>query len=366
MPLAPPPFNTPPSSSTVTVRVIDSYAAGSPLAVQCADRLRTKSLFLNPPLFWRPTSTVGCHGIHAPDYCFLISNGDRHVLFDLGVRCDWQNYAPTTADLIRRTTDVQVRENVAQTLASQETECGIASHQVEAVIWSHHHFDHIGDPSTFPASTELVVGPGVKASCWPGYPTRPEAAVLDADIEGRTVREIDFASPSPRVCQVGGFTAFDYFGDGSFYLLDAAGHSAGHMCGFARVTTASGAGDSEGDSFVFMGADACHHAGLLRPTEFLPLPPAIQTKLKLQGHRIVEPFLTLSPALLADPAAAQDTVRKIQGLDALDNVFVILAHDESIREHIPLYPRAINDWRSEDLRSKTRWLFCKDLHMEIE
>ncbi|KAF3769426.1 hypothetical protein M406DRAFT_231518, partial [Cryphonectria parasitica EP155] len=352
-------LHIPCSSATVTVKVIDS----------------TTSLFLNPPLFWQP-QMKGFDGIDVPIYCFLVSNGERHVLFDLGVRKDWDQYAPKAVDLIRRTTRCHTQKNVSEILDlhASQTEKGnpsVRSEDVEAVIWSHHHFDHIGDPSTFPPSTDLVVGPGVKQFCWPGFPSNPDSFVLDADIQGREVREIDFtANP----LKIGRFDAFDYFGDGSFYLLDSPGHAIGHLTALARVTTAA-VGGPDHDSFVFMGADACHHPGVLRPTEYLPLPahlsPSPIRKFAptcpgeiLQGLKATsdptQPFFTLSPVVFPDHPAALETVRKIAELDAAENVFIILAHDESLKSHLDLFPKSINGWQAKGLRSRTRWLFCKD------
>jgi len=201
--------------------------------------------------------------------------------------------------------------------------------------------------------------------------------VLDADIEGRAVREINFTENPIRI---GRFNAYDYFGDGSFYLLDSPGHSVGHLTALARVTTA-GDENSEHDSFVLMGADACHHPGVLRPTEYLPLPAHLSpSPLKLFAHTCpgevlqhlqprdnpAEPFFTVSPILFPDHEAALDTVRKIAELDAADNIFIILAHDESIKSHIDMFPRPINDWKVKDLRRKTRWLFCKDFASALD
>lgn len=354
-----------------------------PQTAELTKGYRTTSLFLNPPLFWRP-SIEGFDGIHVPIYCFLISHGKRHVLFDLGVRRDWENYAPKTVDLIRRTTQCHTEQNVSEildahadaaTLTDPASPAAVRSTDIEAIIWSHHHFDHIGDPSTFPASTALVVGPGVPRLCWPGYPRNQDAMVLDADTAGREVCEIDF---SARPLRVGRFDAVDYFGDGSFYLLDAPGHSVGHMTALARVT----AGGDGGDSFVFMGADACHHPGVLRPSAYLPLPalvdmarpPSLTVRAcpgealrRVQRHGdAAEPFFEVSPVLFPDHAAALETVRKIAEMDAADHVFVILAHDESILGHIDLFPRAINGWRAEGLGSATRWLFCKDFGGALE
>lgn len=61
-----------------------------------------------------------------------------------------------------------------------------------------------------------------------------------------------------------------------------------------------------------------------------------------------------------DQDAALDTVHKIEELDAADNIFIILAHDESTKNHIVLFSHQINDWKAKSLRSQTSWLFFKD------
>ena len=91
-----------------------------------------------------------------------------------------------------------------------------------ADVVSHPHFDHTGDPSTFPASTDLVVGPGFKDAMLPGWPANPDAVVRESDYEGRNLREISFSES----LEIGGCRAVDYFGDGSFYLLDTPGVSS--------------------------------------------------------------------------------------------------------------------------------------------
>ncbi len=301
-------------------------------------------------------------------FCFLISNGSHHVIFDLGVRRDWRNYAPSTVKLIEATTTVKTEKNISEILDFDTSGLGVKSTDISAIIWSHHHFDHISDPSTFPPSTNLVVGPGFKAHHWPGYPTKPSSGILDSDVAGRTIDEIDFQKEGAGL-RVGRFSAVDYFGDGSFYLLDAPGHAIGHLCGLARVT-------SSPDSFVFMGADACHHTGLIRPTENLPFPSAILPCLigkfatsdcaeevlqQLQPRAgVSEPFFTPSEVAFPAQEDAKETVHKIEELDAQDNVFVIIAHDESLWDQIDLYPKAINGWMEKGVKSRTRWLFCKD------
>ncbi|ORY10187.1 hypothetical protein BCR34DRAFT_435447, partial [Clohesyomyces aquaticus] len=219
-------------------------------------------VYLIPKFFWECKS-ASFGGIDAPVYSFLVSNSTRHVLFDLGVRVDPTSYAPKTTKLIEDATHVtNTGRDVRSILDSDTSGLGVRSTDIEAIIWSHNHFDHVGDPSRFPSSTELVVGPGVKSASWPGYPSKINGSLLDSDAAGRCVREVQFASTG---LKVGGFDAFDFFSGGSFYLLDAPGHCKGHVRGLARNSV-------NPPSFVFMSADACHHPGLLRPTAQFPLP----------------------------------------------------------------------------------------------
>ena len=339
-PKAAPALNIPASICTVDLRVIDTQTL----------------VHLNPTLFWQP-ALEGFTGLDAPVYCFLITHGDTHVVFDLGVREDWENYPPRIVSLIKATTNITRGKDVAAILDDSDV---VRSRDISAVIWSHNHFDHIGNMATFPPTTDLFVGPGVRDASWPGWPGNQSSGVLQSDIEGRTVRETVFDGQ----LKIGRFNAMDYFGDGSFYLLDAPGHAVGHMCALARTTP---------DSFVFLGADACHHPGVLRPTEYLPFPDSVPASLLgacpgdvlqgliTSGASPCTPFFTVADGpLFPDPEAAMETVEKIHELDALDQVFVILGHDRSLRTRIPMFPEKVNDWKERKLRPETRWLFCED------
>jgi hypothetical protein len=80
--------------------------------------------------------------------------------------------------------------------------------------------DHMGDPNTFPSSTTLVLGHGTQAHARPGHPLNEKAQLPESDFLGREVVEIEFKDDAPTIA---GFKSYDYFGDGSFYLLDAPG-----------------------------------------------------------------------------------------------------------------------------------------------
>lgn len=353
-----PNLNCPPSSSTVTVRIIDStaYVKG------------------NAQIVVEPH--IPGHGeVDCPCLSFLIINaqGSRHVLFDLGVRKDFeQGLAPVVRKHITGNQPrfkVRVEKNVADILDEDLAKLGATSRDIEAVIWSHHHWDHIGDMSTFPSSTKLVIGPGFKAQYLPGYPQNPESPLCETDFEGRTVQEIDSSSFGLRVGQ---FPAFDYFGDGSFYLLSSPGHTVGHMCGLARVTP---------ETFIFMGGDCCHHGGEFRPTEYLPLPkriaPSPMSKFGLGGcpgaymvehvhpkRSATQPFYDVAHGFSHDHDEAVRSIRKLEEFDASDDVLMCIAHDHTLLGNIDFYPETINDWKAKGYGDKVRWNFCGDFKTE--
>lgn len=241
---------------------------------------------------------------------------------------------------------------------------------------SHWHWDHIGNPSQFPGSTKLVVGPGFKQDpkLWPPYPANQEANVRAVDFEGRDFQEINF--DEPQSLQIGQFRAFDWFGDGSFYLLDTPGHATGHLAGLVRTTT-------NPDTFICMGGDATHHSGEHRPSQYLPIPSSISakdlselaTKLdyssacpgaifeEIQKSRNRTPARTepfFDPAMGKDIPMAIETIKKLQVADGDDNVLYIFAHDGKIRGVVDLFPNKANDWKQKGWREQLLWRFLED------
>jgi hypothetical protein len=266
--------------------------------------------------------------------------------------------------------DVKVDKDVPEQL----TEQGLPLSRINAIIWSHSHVDHVGDPSLFPSSVDLIVGPGLLSEYMPGYPANPQGLLLDSAFTGRSVCEVDFSSNS---LTIGGFRAIDYFQDASFYLLEAPGHTMHHLCGLARTTQ---------DSFVLLAADACHHMGQLRPSPYLPLadgvslnplnanPKTTSTQRPTSSDELRklfpqskdnQPFYKLNEILHDDIGRAEDTLEKLQAFDANDNILVIIAHDRSLLHVFDLYPCDINEWRRHNWGELARWRFLADFEEAI-
>lgn len=315
---------------------------------------------------------VGKPLLKAPCFSFLIEHPSRKpILFDLGVRKDWE-VLPQYEKWVRLNWYINVEKDVATIL--KENGWDVDGGAFESIIWSHHHWDHVGDASTFPRSTELVVGPGFKEAHLPGFPKRQDATLLESDFEGRNTREISFEKDGKG--KIGRFNAYDYFGDGSFYLLDTPGHTVGHICGLARTTT-------NPDTFIFMGGDASHHGGEFRPTEWLPLPKEIRPsplkrrpqvcpgELLQHAHHANAantPFYNVTPTFAHDKATADWTIDGLGEFDAHENVLLLTAHDDACVDpaQFDFYPKSLNDWYEQGIAKKIKWLFLEDFEEAVE
>lgn len=60
------------------------------------------------------------------------------------------------------------------------------------------------------------------------------------------------------------------------------------------------------------------------------------------------------------PDDAQSTLDEMKALDATAEVFVIIAHDESLRDFLPFFPQRINDWDEAGYKRVGTWRFLKD------
>jgi len=201
----------------------------------------------------------------------------------------------------------------------------------------------------------------------PGFPSKPDAPVRESDFKGRELREISFAEPG--TLQVGEFRAHDFFGDGSFYILDTPGHAVGHVCGLARTT-------SNPDTFILMGGDLCHHGGELRPSEYIALPKditphpftrALQSPCPGAAFEAIQKSRDRSstkaffdPAMGLDIPVAIRSIEKAQKADADDNVLFIYAHDASIRGVVDMFPKDANEWQKKGWRDTLFWAFLAD------
>jgi glyoxylase-like metal-dependent hydrolase (beta-lactamase superfamily II) len=152
-----------------------------------------------------------------PDHTFLIEkklpDGSIYrVVWDLGLRPEFKKESYV---FLFKLFNSVCRANVPQLL---EEGAGIDPHSINAAVISHMHFDHLGDISAFPSSTELILGPKATTNI------KEQADLLDvdeADLRARKVRVL--SKETDTWTNVGPFEAIDYFKDGSFFILSSPG-----------------------------------------------------------------------------------------------------------------------------------------------
>jgi hypothetical protein len=78
------------------------------------------------------------------------------------------------------------------------------------------------------------------------------------------------------------------------------------------------------------------------------------------------PFYELNPAMNVSLPDAIESVNKMEAFDASPNVFVIIAHDTSLLDVLPFFPKTINNWDSANYKSIGTWRFLKDFEGAIK
>ena len=306
---------------------------------------------------------------------FLVEHStlNKKVLFDCGAHKDFENYSPAT----KRRLNINIKGlTVEKDVHEILQESDLPLRELDAMIWSHWHWDHHGAAEKYPSNVKIVVGPGFKRNFMPGYPTNPDSFLLDANFEGRDVQEIAFSDDF----KIGEFKAHDYFGDGSFYLLNAPGHAIGHICGLARTTPTT---------FVFLGGDICHFGGSFRPSQSIQLPDPVQSE-HLDQHfphpcpcsllteihpsgpdseaSKTTPFFEVSSfaqSAYVDQEAAARSIEELQNFDAHPDVLVCIAHDPTLLKVLPFLhdqpERDLNDWQEQGYKEKAQWGWLNEL-----
>lgn len=99
---------------------------------------------------------------------------------------------------------------------------GIPLDSISSFILGHAHWDHIGNLADLPRSVDMLVGPDSPM----GEDLATDMDVPIEEIHSRTVRQLSRTADQWE--QVGTFRGFDYFGDGSFWILDVPGVSIDH------------------------------------------------------------------------------------------------------------------------------------------
>jgi glyoxylase-like metal-dependent hydrolase (beta-lactamase superfamily II) len=202
-----------------------------------------------------------------PSLSFLIqhpssSSKPSTLVFDLGLKRDFSSYRAAQQHHIGQRQPTCVSPDAAESLRKGRLD----PKDVDIVMLSHVHWDHIGTPSDFPNS-QFVVGSGTlhllahgSSPLYPAELFNPHELPADRTVELPPPRDDECERASEKQTDhvwhpLSVFPhAIDFFNDASLYVIDAPGHLPGHVNLLARIAPAK---------WVYLGGDCCHDPRIL-------------------------------------------------------------------------------------------------------
>jgi hypothetical protein len=68
----------------------------------------------------------------------------------------------------------------------------------------------------------------------------------------------------------------------------------------------------------------------------------------------------------ADVAETRRSIEKLTEFDAYDNVFSVIAHDQSLFDVVEFYPKAANQWKEKGWAREGQWRFLGEFRAGID
>jgi glyoxylase-like metal-dependent hydrolase (beta-lactamase superfamily II) len=261
-----------------------------------------------------------------PSLCFLIqhptpqpnsSRSTTNLVFDLGLSRDLSSYMPAMHAHISSRQPIISHPDTADSLRNGGID---PAKDIDYVLLSHVHWDHIGTPKDFPTS-KFVVGSGTLHLLSHGAGSHYPAEIFDPNLlpKDRTYEfpPTDSSSTTAAAQQTSHKWAplpsnsspspfphtIDFFGDGSLYVIDAPGHLYGHINLLARISP---------DKWIYLGGDCCHDVRILTGEKDIAMYD--------DGHGELRSVHT-------DTEQAKGTIERAKKLMGREDVEVLVAHD---------------------------------------
>jgi glyoxylase-like metal-dependent hydrolase (beta-lactamase superfamily II) len=223
------------------------------------------------------------------------------ILFDLGLRHNISRYSQPQQRHLETRKPFDTQPGIAAILESG----GTNRQDIDAVVFSHVHYDHHGDPEDFP-NAQFLVGPGSLNVLAHGLP--PELGShqhFDPNLLPQE-RTGEFPPLADENCwkPLGPFShALDLFADGSIYVIDTPGHLPGHINLLCRIGE---------ERWVCLCGDAYHDPRLLSGEKEIGTWEG-------EGGRMC--------CIHLDRAKAESSIERLRALQSM-GVELIAAHDD--------------------------------------
>ncbi|KAI5476758.1 beta-lactamase [Pseudohyphozyma bogoriensis] len=217
-----------------------------------------------------------------PTFTFLIKHpSGKLALWDLGFNKEWLSYIKPEKRNSYDDFEVDINDN----LETMVKKGGVDPADISLVVLSHQHWDHTGEPSSYP-NAEIIVGP-TEHGAIPALAGLTNVTTLDWTTNpGKAVASFDHS--------------YDVFDDGSFLIVDAKGHTPGHLCALIRTSK---------DEYALLGSDGCHHHLLLSQDP---------------QHK----DLQICTSFYTDSAESDRTLARMRACEKRDDCIVVIAHNE--------------------------------------
>jgi glyoxylase-like metal-dependent hydrolase (beta-lactamase superfamily II) len=271
-----------------------------------------------------------------PSLSFLIQHTDTNtakttrIVFDLGIRRHLEHYAEPLYKHAMTRRPLSGDPDTTASLAAG----GLSVDDIDIVMFSHLHWDHVGMPSDYP-NVSYVIGPGARKLLngsrkvqtgghnyfeeglldpertieLPSPCGAEEFSVLDNGPTSSRTKEHQKLFQKPWTAKAVLPQTIDIFDDCSVYVVSAPGHLDGHINLLCRQ--ASG-------EYVYLAGDSCHDERLL------------------SGEKDIatwaDPsYSNVTCCIHRDKAAAEETLGRIRSLlnnqTELGNVEIVFAHN---------------------------------------
>jgi glyoxylase-like metal-dependent hydrolase (beta-lactamase superfamily II) len=227
----------------------------------------------------------------------LVRHPKATFLFDTGFGANVDEHFKSIPFLMRKLTSYDKERNAAAQLEEQ----GIRPDQINMILISHSHWDHVSGWEDFPQVEGWMTKEEAAYSR-----ALPESELMKRMLDKVKLREIDLSGPPYENFD----RSLDLFGDGSIVLVPLAGHTPGSMGMFANLRS--------GKRFLFIGDLTWAIEGAQIPAER----PWISRKLVDKDEEQVR----------------RSIVRVHQLMNRYPDLIVVPAHDRRAHDKIANFP----------------------------